>query len=40
MHKIKNTFKDLGVINAEEKYLDGVSNQYESEVIYHHMLKQ
>jgi len=33
--KIKNTFKDLGVIDAENKYLDGVSNQYESEVVYH-----
>jgi len=33
--KIKNTFNDLGVIEAEEKYLDGVSNQYESEVVYH-----
>ncbi len=32
---IKNTFKDLGVIDAEEKYLDGVSNQFESEVVYH-----
>lgn len=32
---IKNTFCKLGVINAEEKYLDGVTNQYESEVIYH-----
>ncbi len=32
---ICNTFKSLGVIRAEEKYLDGVSNQYESEVIYH-----
>ena len=32
---IKNTFKNLGVIEAEEKYLDGVSNQYESEVVYH-----
>ena len=32
---IKNTFKDLGVIEAENKYLDGVSNQYESEVVYH-----
>ena len=32
---IKNTFKELGVIEAEEKYLDGVSNQLESEVIYH-----
>ncbi len=33
--EIKNTFQDLGVIDAEEKYLDGVSNQYESEVVYH-----
>ena len=32
---IKNTFQDLGVIDAEEKYLDGVSNQFESEVVYH-----
>ena len=33
--KIRNTFDDLGVINAEKNYLDGVSNQYESEVVYH-----
>ncbi len=33
--KVKNTFCNLGVIDAEKKYLDGVSNQYESEVIYH-----
>ena len=32
---IKNTFKELGVIDAEEKYLCGVSNQFESEVVYH-----
>ena len=32
---VKNTFCNLGVINAEEKYLDGVTNQFESEVIYH-----
>lgn len=31
----KNVFCNLGVIEAEQKYLDGVSNQYESEVIYH-----
>ncbi len=34
-HEVKNTFESLGVIAAEEKYLAGVSNQYESEVIYH-----
>jgi len=33
--EIKNTFDELGVIDAEEKYLCGVSNQYESEVVYH-----
>ena len=32
---IRNTFDSLGVIKAEENYLDGVSNQYESEVVYH-----
>ena len=32
---IKNTFDELGVIDAEEKYLCGVSNQFESEVVYH-----
>ncbi len=30
------TFCKLGVVDAEEKYLDGVSNQLESEVVYHH----
>lgn len=34
---VKNTFDSLGVIDAEKKYLKGVSNQYESEVIYHKM---
>lgn len=33
---IKNTFCNLGVVEAEEKYLDGVTNQLESEVVYHH----
>ena len=32
---IKKTFDDLGVIEAEKKYLGGVTNQYESEVVYH-----
>ena len=32
---IRNTFDKLGVIEAERKYLAGVSNQLESEVIYH-----
>jgi len=32
---IRDRFNSLGVIDAENKYLDGVTNQYESEVIYH-----
>lgn len=33
--KIRQSFDDLGVIDAENKYLGGVTNQYESEVFYH-----
>lgn len=33
--KIKNTFKELGIIEAEAKFLNGISTQYDSEVIYH-----
>ncbi len=32
---VRNTFCNLGVIDAEDKYLDGVTNQFESEVVYH-----
>ncbi len=32
---IRNSFDELGVIDAEKKYLGGVTNQYESEVVYH-----
>ena len=35
---IRNRFDDLGVIDAENKYLGGVTNQYESEVVYHNTL--
>lgn len=35
---IRQTFDNLGVINAECKYLDGVTNQFESEVVYHSTL--
>ena len=35
---ITKTFDDIGLIDAEKKYLGGVSTQYESEVIYHNML--
>ncbi|MDD3048667.1 MAG: Fe-S cluster assembly protein SufB [Bacilli bacterium] len=36
---IEKTFKDIGIQDAEEKYLGGVSTQYESEVIYHKMME-
>ncbi len=37
---IRNEFKDLGVIEAENKYLDGIGAQYDSEVIYHNMINE
>ena len=37
---IKDTFNKLGIQEAEQKYLSGVSTQYESEVVYHSMLKE
>ena len=37
---IKNTFDRLGIPEAEQKYLAGVSTQYESEVVYHNMLEE
>lgn len=38
--EVKNTFEKLGIPEAEQKYLAGVSAQYESEVVYHNMHKQ
>ena len=38
--KIKNTFKQLGILEAEAKFLNGVSTQYDSEVIYHKNKKE
>jgi Fe-S cluster assembly protein SufB len=35
--KIKKTFDRLGIPEAEQKFLGGVSAQYESEVVYHSM---
>ena len=37
---VKKTFDKLGIPEAEQKYLAGVSTQYESEVVYHNMLKE
>jgi Fe-S cluster assembly protein SufB len=37
---VKELFENLGVIEMEDKYLAGISTQYESEVIYHNMLEE
>jgi Fe-S cluster assembly protein SufB len=37
--EIKKTFDRLGIPEAEQKFLAGVSAQYESEVVYHSMRK-
>ena len=37
---IRNTFDKLGIPEAEQKYLAGVSTQYESEAVYHNMLNE
>ena len=38
--EIKETFNKLGIPEAEAKYLNGVSTQYESEVVYHNNQKE
>ena len=37
---IKDTFAEIGLIDAEKKYLDGIGAQYESEVVYQSMIKE
>ena len=37
---VKNTFDDIGLINQEKDYLDGLGVQYDSEAIYHNMIKE
>lgn len=37
---IKETFSKIGIPEAEQKYLSGVTTQYESEAVYHNMLKE
>ena len=37
---VKDTFDKLGIPDAEKKYLAGVGAQYESEVVYHNMIKE
>lgn len=36
----RDTFDQLGILDAEKKYLGGIGAQYESEVIYHNMIKE
>jgi len=38
--EVKNTFQKLGIPEAEQKYLSGVTTQYESEAVYHNMLDE
>jgi len=38
--EVRNIFDNLGVIKAEKDYLDGMGAQYDSEVIYHNMIKE
>ena len=37
---VKDTFDKLGIPEAEKKYLAGIGAQYESEVVYHNMIKE
>lgn len=37
---IKDTFEEVGLIDAEKKYLDGIGAQFESEVVYHNMIDE
>lgn len=38
--KIKNTFEKLKLPESEQKFLAGITTQYESEAVYHNMLKE
>lgn len=38
--EVKNTFDKLGLPEAEQKYLAGITTQYESEAVYHNMLQE
>ena len=37
---IKNTFDKIGIPQAEQKFLAGVTTQFESEAVYHNILKE
>ncbi len=38
--EIKNTFNKLGIPEAEQKYLAGVTTQFDSEAVYHSTIKE
>ncbi len=38
--EIKNTFQKLGIPEAEQKYLSGVTTQFDSEAVYHSTIKE
>ncbi len=38
--EIKATFQKLGIPESEQKFLAGVTTQYDSEAVYHNMLKE
>lgn len=38
--KIKETFDRIGIPEAEKEFLAGVTTQYDSEAVYHNMLKE
>ncbi|MFP4478748.1 MAG: Fe-S cluster assembly protein SufB [Candidatus Izemoplasmatales bacterium] len=38
--EIKETFNKLGIPEAEQKYLSGVTTQFESEAVYHSQIKE
>ncbi|MDR1991543.1 MAG: Fe-S cluster assembly protein SufB [Mycoplasmataceae bacterium] len=38
--KIRNTFKKLNVQEIDAKFLSGINNQYDSESIYHDLIKE
>ena len=37
---IQETFCQIGLVDSEKKYLDGVGAQFESEVVYHNMIQE
>lgn len=37
---VQQTFCQIGLVDSEKKYLDGVGAQFESEVVYHNMIQE